>query len=246
VALMNPFERHGIRHLSPSSINCFADQASFWVISYLMGYRDKGSAAMWRGSAVEAGVDHYLRFQDLEGAVAAAMVRFELDANFSEEESVAKERVLVRPMVEQACAAFEGLPLPDARQLEIEYWIDGIEVPIKGFVDYLWPKRGRELKTTKALPSSISPAHARQAAIYQAAKQKPFEVTYVTPKKFAVYRLGDGEEALKSFEQHAKAIRKLLSISTDKHEIAGIFVPDFKHYRWSNEAARTAAQSVWQ
>ena len=49
------FEKHGIKHLSPSSINLFIAEPSLWVLRYL--FKDKipsiSNPAMTRGSLVD-------------------------------------------------------------------------------------------------------------------------------------------------------------------------------------------------
>ena len=57
---MNPFEKHGIKHLSASSLNMYAEQPAFWSLKYLLGFKEEGNAKMWCGSAVEAGLDLWL------------------------------------------------------------------------------------------------------------------------------------------------------------------------------------------
>ena len=52
------FERHGIEHLSASSLNIWAAQPALWIMERLLGRRrlPAGIAAA-RGKAVEHGVD---------------------------------------------------------------------------------------------------------------------------------------------------------------------------------------------
>ncbi len=53
---MNPFERHKIKHLSPSSLNLFANEPALWVVQYLLGRRFGVGCAAHRGTASEEGV----------------------------------------------------------------------------------------------------------------------------------------------------------------------------------------------
>ena len=58
---MNAFERHGIDHLSASSLNLRRASPGLWAARYLAGLSEDG-AAMWRGSAVEAGLESCKRY----------------------------------------------------------------------------------------------------------------------------------------------------------------------------------------
>ena len=52
---MNAFERHGIKHLSASSLGLYRDQPAAWVCRYLLRVKDEAGPSAWRGSATEAG-----------------------------------------------------------------------------------------------------------------------------------------------------------------------------------------------
>jgi hypothetical protein len=69
---MNALERHGIDHLSASSLNLWRASAVLWAASYLAGLKEDCSPAMWRGHAVEAGLRHALYGASIEEAREAA------------------------------------------------------------------------------------------------------------------------------------------------------------------------------
>lgn len=52
---MNGFARHGIEHLSASSLNLWAAEPAVWAMERLLGFRSPVSALMARGKAVEEG-----------------------------------------------------------------------------------------------------------------------------------------------------------------------------------------------
>ena len=58
----DPFDAHGIEHLSPSSFNTFLDDKAMWIMRYLFGYKNGGGPAMWRGNAIDGGVGAYFGF----------------------------------------------------------------------------------------------------------------------------------------------------------------------------------------
>lgn len=234
--MTNPFERFGITHLSPSSLNLYCANQSLWVGKYLMGWKDDMGPAAYRGSAIEAGLDVFL----MEGKEAEAKERAE--AKFLEltggqvDEAHDAERVNIVPMLCQAMTALKDFGAPLARQVRIEYQIEGVEVPIIGYVDYSWPDFDLDLKTTKACPSSIKGDHARQFSIYRKARSKPIKAVYVTAKKSALYDLTDEDAALHvaDSEAHAKAIRHLLANSKNARDAAKFFPIERSDFRWSD------------
>src|SRR5258708_22734871 len=50
----HPFDRHGITHLSPSSLALYRAAPALWGLRYLFGVRDETGAFAARGKAVEA------------------------------------------------------------------------------------------------------------------------------------------------------------------------------------------------
>jgi hypothetical protein len=57
---MTPFDAHGIDHLSASSLNLWMANPREWAVRFLAGQTDEADPAMWRGSAVEAGLAQLL------------------------------------------------------------------------------------------------------------------------------------------------------------------------------------------
>ena len=55
--MASAFERHGLDHLSASSINLFVAQPAMWAMQKLMGRRSMVGPAAHRGTAIEAGVE---------------------------------------------------------------------------------------------------------------------------------------------------------------------------------------------
>ena len=242
----NPFSRYDIDHLSPSSLNLYAAEPAFWSLVYLHGHKDETGPAAWRGSAVEAGVDAWLYKRDLQEATQAGINSFEANALGELSRPIDAERGLVPAMVKQACGALQSCPEPTARQLKIEYWFDGIEVPVIGFVDYEFEGHGFDLKTVRRMPSEMPPRHARQIALYAAARKKPYSGLYVTDKKAEVKQVEDAETHLKRLQWYAHSIRRLLSIFSDKHDVSRIFAPNFDTFYWSSEESKRLAKEIWE
>ena len=55
--MTSAFERHGIGHLSASSLNLWAAEPALWIMERLLGRRAPAGIPAARGKAVEAGVN---------------------------------------------------------------------------------------------------------------------------------------------------------------------------------------------
>ena len=251
---MNPFEQHGIGHLSASSINLYAAEPARWVLQYLFGHRSPPGAAMARGLAAEAGIEHGLfdPSATLEDCLAIALVDFDRRTALSGDPNKQKERDAIPGMVEVALAELRQYGVParpaDGRQHKIEVTLEGVPVPCIGYLDFDYPQHGItiDLKTQHRLASSISTGHARQGAIYAKAKGN-FEMrfAYTTSKKIGVYVLEDPATHMRAVENIAQRIGRFLSISTDKHELAGIVAPDYESFYWSGQATKAAGKELY-
>lgn len=243
---MNPFERHGITHLSPSSLNLYAANPCLWVGRYLLKWADEFGPAAARGTAIEAGLDHWLFQRDVTAAEQVALANFADRTQGVADDDHEAERANIGPMLLQAIAALKDAPVPVARQIKIEHYANGVEVPIIGYVDYVFEDFGLDLKTTKACPSSIKADHGRQVATYAEARKQPFKVLYVTAKKSAMYDLGADEQAfhLRDIERQARAVRHLLHKSQDADDARRFFAPSPDDFRWS-PGTTAAANELW-
>src|SRR5437763_8712905 len=104
---MTPFERHGINHLSPSSLALYRGSPALWCLRYLFSIRDEATAYAWRGKAVEAAVDAIL-FEGAsdETAIQLALAVFETEAQGELSPDLNRERNALPDMVRQAAAVF--------------------------------------------------------------------------------------------------------------------------------------------
>jgi hypothetical protein len=123
---MNPFKRHGIEHLSPSSLALYRHSPALWCLRYLYGVKDEANAYAWRGRAVEAAVDSLIIDSiDEPEAVAKAKHAFETYARGQIAPNIDKERRAIPNMVRQAATVFRQLGEPEAHQQKVEVWLDG-------------------------------------------------------------------------------------------------------------------------
>jgi hypothetical protein len=232
-------------HLSPSNINLYVESPAKWALCYLHKFKEV-SPAMWRGSAVEAGIIDYLLNRDLDVAIKVAFGRFEKDAQGEITDAIEKQLDMIPGMVEQGSIALAGHEAPCAVQVPVEHRFDDIPIPVIGFVDAEWPQRLLEIKTVSSIKNEITAAHACQSGFYSFCRKKPIDVLYVTPKKFNLIALEDPLKHVQRLERAALAIQILLTAFPDAHDATRILPPpDYGHnYLWKSEAAREAYMEI--
>jgi hypothetical protein len=180
---------------------------------------------------------------------AVARKEFDHLAALSADPRRDKESASIADMVAQGLEELRPYGKPSSTQGKIEYQVEGLAVPLIGFYDFEWQDHGIlvDLKTTHALPSKISTNHARQVALYVAARGDNLNarITYVTPKKSATYALENAREHVKSLERVALTIQNFLSKSDDPKELASLVVPDVDSFYFNDPAVRQKAFEIW-
>ena len=250
---MNAFTKHGINHLSASSINTFIAQPAAWCARYLMHKKLPVGTAAHRGTAVEVGIDVGVSNPDatLDQCVKIATERYDalVKAPVIGED---KERDGIPAMVEMGITALKDYGLPEkpaigGGQQKIEIAVPELPVPVIGYLDFDYPQHGIivDLKTTHRIPSQISPAHAIQGALYVHNSNIEMRFCYVSTKKVAVYRLDNIDQHYARFLQAAKALENFLSLSDDGEALTRSMVPNIESFYWNSEAARSVAQEIW-
>lgn len=216
----DPFKRFGIAHLSPSSLNCWRSAPGVWALRYLAKVRDDGNAAMWRGTAVEAGLAAILRGANLEKAQAAAMQSFDMNCQGETSEDIDAEQELIGPMLEQ-CQLWKPPADFAASQLKVEHWFEHVPIPVVGYLDFAFDGIDIDLKTTKACPSSPRPDHVRQVSLYRAARSKNGGLLYVTGKKHAYFPIDDDMMArgLSDLESDALSLMNFLARCDSRRDV---------------------------
>lgn len=250
--MKNPFEIHGITHLSPSSCNTYAASPAAFVLDKLLKRKQEVGPAAHRGSATESGIALGLTTDaDEATCVKHADEEFWRLTAMSNDPRREKERAAVGEMVKVGLKELRSYGKPTSTQGKIEYRIDGLQVPLLGFYDFEWSNHKIlvDLKTTHAMPSQIKIPHARQVALYVGSKGEPGwspRLFYVTPKKSAVYQLENVDEHLRALTNIAKAIQTFLSVSDDPMELASMVVPDLDSFYFNDPATRQAAFEIWK
>jgi len=248
--MKNPFEVYGIQHLSPSSCNLFTNSIAMFVLEKCMKKRSQVGAAAYRSTAVEAGVvEGLLNGTSDEECAALAKAEFEKLTALSGDSRREKEAGAIGDMVKMGLAELRPYGKPTSTQGKIEYHVEGLMVPMIGFYDLEWANHGilTDLKTTHALPSKISTSHARQVALYCAARGNNLDarLTYVTSKKSATYHLENVDQHVQALGRIALTIQRFLSLSDDANELAKLVIPEVDSFYFADPMARKAAFDVW-
>lgn len=236
---MSAFRKFGITHLSPSSVNCWRDTPGIWCLRYLLRVKDEGGAPVWRGNAVERGVEMILRGATLAEAQAMASETFEAVAFGEISDAIDAERKLIPGMVAKArdwhadmLGAKSIEPLA-ATQLRVETYLDGVPVPFIGYVDFTFMEGADvDCKSTKACPSKPRPDHVRQVALYWRARERPAALLYVTDKRFAYFTPSEEElaAAIDDLTASAKSLERFLSAMPDAETAVRCLPMPVDHY----------------
>lgn len=252
---MNGFEKHGIDHLSASSINLWTNAPDVWVAAYLFKKRTPFGPAAYRGIVIEdAVVDCLTGKKDADAAKVAAVERFNKQYSIQAltDEKIAKEADLIPPMVDLALENLAGYGKPEFPQggkqekISITAKFDGWSIPIIGYLDLVFPDEGSviDLKTTTRVPSKMSAEHQLQRAIYQRAKSNyTVQFLYVSGKKTNLLEDGDVDDVLLRAKVIISRMERFLTVC-DK-ETARQIVPLTNNFYWTGgEALRQELYGV--
>lgn len=251
---MSPFVTHGIDHLSASSINLYIAQPALWAAQYLMKRRTPVGPAAHRGTSIEHGVEAGLFDPEMpvEHCEELALAKFHSLTRFSADSRIEKERDTIASSVAHALAELRQYGIPakadDMRQHKISVMLDGIDVPVIGYLDFRWDQHGiiGDLKSVGRIPTEISDAHCRQGSIYAAAGSNyQVRMMYVSKAKVAVYPVHETERHLASVTRTAKAIERFLSLSDDSEKLTRCLAPDLSSFYWGDASAQSIAREIW-
>lgn len=249
--MMNPFEAHGLDHVSPSQINLFCAAPALWVMEKLLKIRSPVGAAAHRGTAAEDGIIAGLieLTKPVEECIEIANRRFRELTALSRDPNRAKEGDAVAGIVKQGLKELRPYGVPTSTQGKIKYEAEGLAVPIIGFYDLRWEGQGilTDIKTQLKLSSEIKTPHARQVSLYKAAISDNLDcrISYITDKKSATYHLENYRNHVDALLKIALTMQRFLAISNDAHELAGLVAPDTDSFYFNNPVARQNAFELW-
>jgi len=237
---MNGFEKHGIKHLSASSINLWTNAPDVWVAQYLFYKRSPLSAAAMRGICTEDAVVAVLT-GDSEVAEAVKAAHDKFDKTFMVgNEKTTKERNMIEPCMALAIDQLKEYGKPEfpeegQQKVSITAKTDDYEIPVIGYLDFVYPEHGVivDLKTTGRMPSTMSPEHQLQRAIYQKARgNQAVKFLYVTPKKTSMLEDGDPTELLNYAKKQISRLEKFLRAGT-KNDIKEVIPVNPNTFYWN-------------
>ena len=253
--MKDPFEHHEVGHLSASQINEFIACPAKWLLK-VSGYKDPaGSPAMWRGRAVDQAITKALFEPDLSDKAIHDYAVHIYNRDYSDaletasydDAKVFKEQVALTGYLDIALPHFRSLGTPQDSQSKVVIDV-GLSVPIVGYIDLLYEGVVRDIKTVNRLPSRVPSATCRQLAIYARATNSIPIVDYVhntkTSQKVVVMPVENHEAHWDMAVKTTKSMEKILSVSSDIKEIAGLLMPDFDDWRWS-DGEKEAAKRLW-
>lgn len=256
---MNAFEKHGIDHLSPSSISAWINAPSLWVLEKLLKHRSAMGAAGHRGTATEAGVsaglfDHALTEDDCAAVAFPMYDRLTALSGDSKRES---ERALIPGMIRQGLALrSHGVPIRpnqparfgSGEQHKVEIVVEGVSVPIIGYLDWMYADEILDLKTTTRVPSAMSDTHLRQAAVYKTAHMsKRVRFFYCSDKKSEKHTLTreQYDAAMREIVCASQRLERFLGVSDDPRELAAIVPHSSDSFYFNDPATKAKAIEVF-
>lgn len=258
MASNNPFEVHGISHLSVSNINLFVTDKAKWIAQYLFKMRDETSPSAIRGNVLEHCLSLIKNNDEEIRSHSVFVENHVLHKKFNEEcigngfdlddEKVKKEADKLLKYFENMYVCFKDWKNFNQYQQKIVLNIWDLPIPFIGYVDFISGDNLIDLKTTRAMPSEPSQGHKRQLAMYQMAHQnKNCSLYYVTPTKFNgfTYDKKELEYYSNQTQRVCYAIQKFLSISNDKEELASLVYPDYDSWMWSDNM-KLKAKEIWR
>ena len=255
----NPFERHGIDHLSPSSLNLWAAEPALWAMERLLGRKSPTSTTAARGKAVEHGINLGLLEPTLPvtECVLAAEAAFAREMVLNPDERREAERKNLPGYVEHGLRELRQYGIPTAYQEKVSVTLEDVPVPVIGYIDWRFDQHGLvlDLKTAERLPSGISDGHGRQGAIYARAHGNyGMRFAYVKPspgksdgRAVAVYEMSgdDIRRHLDALRQIAIRLGRFLALSADASELSGLLVPNYDAFYWNNAVTRANGAQVF-
>lgn len=248
---VNPFEKHGIKHLSASSINTYMRDPAAWVARYLLGHKFKYGVAAQVGLLTEKVVQDCLLGMSFEDALGLAHISFNKDNALNVNEKDLARINDIAPMAQLALEALLGYGEPefvesingvDQQRIEINCQLEGYSMPFIGYLDFVFPKVNKivDLKTTLRMPSEMSLSHLIQAAIYQKARPDyDLEFLYVTPKKSKIFEIDNLEHLLNDIKNNTKRLGYFLEVCGNAQTAAKLVPVNPDSWDWKgNESTR--------
>ena len=246
---MNPFETHGIKHLSASSLNSWVMDPAMWVMTRLAGKQVPVGYAAHRGTASESGIVAGLLEPDRPIVECQQIGLDEFDKlTYSIKDAKAlKERAAIPGIVEQGIKKLRAAGIPDEVQTKIEVTLPDIAVNFIGFVDLGWTHHGIRLdvKSKLKMPTDIEIPHKRQVSLYIHGTNMTGRVAYFTPTQEMVFMLEDNARHLEELRQIAIRLQNFLALSDDREKLIASVVPNYANWTWADAYTRGVGKETF-
>ena len=271
------WQNAGLTHLSASQL---LRTHAKWVFDYVyldsserrkMGVGERAAI----GTSVHNAVQSVLcNGNDIDDSIRQAEVDFDFHPADQDRVLRDKFRTCIPDMVNNGINLLGEAFTGSVEEQRIELWLDGVGVPIIGFVDLMQtgtmfcemktkaPRKTKLLKSgeqgwSKAtLPKKPEHNHLCQAAIYQKALGITPSVAYIAEHDAVLFTpfncealSGESMAAcLEDMRQKALIRQNLLRVSNDPKVLASITDPDWQHaYQWKMEPEfYRKAKELWQ
>jgi hypothetical protein len=228
------------------------------------GIRSARGPRLWAGLGAEAAIDAGLKDPRLDFAgmlaIAGAVFRKEAadGATFAEQTEILDFMDSMAGYLETGYERLVRYGTPTGYQVEISgYRLPGIDFSIYGKMDWTWPTRFVDLKTTQRVPSKPEPKldHVRQMTTYgDAAGIDEAVLIYTGEEKYQEITLTPEHKALGRFHTRAlvepmdRILNNFESVTADGADWQRpfrIYPPrDPYSYRW-DDRMREAARVIW-
>lgn len=224
-------------HHSASSLSKFLEQRSSWFLQKYRGVEFPGNEHMARGTAVEAGINYWLTHEDEDEPDRTQNGIKEAHGVFVKETigmTIMPEfRNSINDCIKKGITSVDGYPGKiQALQQKIEVKLDGVHLPIIGYIDWEWPSIVVDNKVTGKTPSALKQSHILQGSLYRAAKNKPVQFHYLVPLakevKVKEIDLSDAEfdYGIKLATACAKSIERILNTELDGNLMEAFMFPN--------------------
>jgi len=174
------------RH-SASALNNFIENRTGWFVDKILSERGPGNGYMFRGTAVEHGINVWLeKDASLDECIAEAIKKFNDEALGASGSEIFDCRQSIAPCVKRGIESFKNGYLSKhekpTMQQTIEFTFKGCKKPVFGYMDYLFDGEFVvDNKVVSRTPSSLKQAYVLQGSIYRKATGLPVEFHFITP-----------------------------------------------------------------
>lgn len=271
--LLEKMKSVGVYHFSPSQLN---RPLANWMFEYVYLSKEKrreivvGENAAF-GTAVHTVIQAVVcHGQDIDEATEEAMTGYDFHpANFSDDKRD-KFRELIPAAASVGIDLLSPLFAGAQEERKIELMLDGVLVPVMGYVDLFKDGLLAEIKTKAprqgmikkdgtrswakaSLPKEPQWEHVLQAAVYWKATGATPNIAYVSAEDGVIFSPDNCDKmsqdildfAIEEIRRKAITRQNLLAVSTDPKVLAGLMEPDFNHpFYWGHQFVNDAKE-LW-